>query len=358
MSERAPEMEIRRRETGAVLHRLPLDTLEGASLPGLDFSYADLAGANLAGANLVGGLFRETDLRGANLASANLRGTYLFQTDLREANLAGARMLVVSLDGADASGANLTGADLTGSYLAEAKLRGASLGFANLQSTYLGGADLTGARLAFTVLADCPSLHQATGLDKIEHLGPSALDLRTLRAGAAEGAPSHLPEAFLRGVGLARPEIESLRALYSGPIAFPSCLIAAAAADRELADRLRADLVAHGVSCWRYRPDLGGGYVVQIAFEQAMKRHDRIVILCSEPSLAQADVADAIRATLERERETGAPKLFPIRLDDTLPDALRQRNLIDLRNWTDAIAYQAAFERLLDALSRPASPRS
>jgi uncharacterized protein YjbI with pentapeptide repeats len=354
MSERAQALEIRHRETGAVLHRFERDTLEGASLPGLFFCDADLAGANLAGADLSGALFRETDLRGANLAGANLRGTYLFQTDLRDANLAGARMFVVSLDGADASGANLTGVDLTGSYLAETKLCGASLGYANLQSTYLGGADLTGARLAFTVLADCPSLSQATGLDEIEHLGPSALDLSTLRAGATS-----LPEAFLRGIGLAPEEIASLRALYSGPISYPSCLIAAGAADSQLADRLRADLLARGVSCWRHRPDLGGGYLTQVVFAQAMKRHDRVVVLCSELSLAQPDLGDAILAALERERETGATKLFPVRVDDVLlTDALRRRTLFDFRSWTAPDAYQPAFERLLDALESPGPHRS
>lgn len=364
-------VEIRHKETGAVLHRLPIDTLEGASLPGLYFCDADLAGANLAGANLAGAIFRAADLRGANLARANLRGTYLFEADLRGANLAEARMFIVSLDSADLSGANLTGADLTGSYLAEAKLTQATLCYTNLQSTYLAGAELSGARMAFTLLADCPSLHLAAGLAEVEHLGPSALDLGTLRTGA-----TILPDTFLRGAGLGSAEIDALRALYAQPSVPPSCLLSAVAADREIAERLLADLRARGVSCWPFRADLGGGYMVQVAFDQAMKRHDRWVILCSEHSLRQPDVAGQILAALEREQETGTQKLFPVRVDDfALSEKLRrnveekvaagewrmdwarplrERTPLDFRDWTTASSYQAAFELLLNALENPA----
>jgi uncharacterized protein YjbI with pentapeptide repeats len=367
-------VEIRHKETGAMLHQLAIDTLEGASLPGLYFCHADLAGANLAGANLAGAIFRETDLRGAILRRANLRGAYLFQADLRGANLAEAQMFVVSLDSADLTGANLTGADLTGSYLAEATLRRATLCYTDLRSTYLAGAELSGARMAFTILADCPSLHLAAGLAEVEHLGPSALDLSTLRAGA-----TRLPDAFLRGAGLGSAEIDALRALDARPSPHPSCLLSAVDADRDLADRLRADLRARGVSCWPFRADLGGGYMVQVAFDQAMKRHDRWVILCSEHSLRQPDVADQILAALEREQETGTQKLFPVRVDDfVLSDELRQtvdeklaagewrvdwarplreRPPLDFHDWTTASSYQAAFELLLNALENPAPRR-
>ena len=85
-------IEIRRRDTGVVLHTVNADTLRGANLSG-----ADLRGANLRGANLSG-----ADLRGANLRGANL-------------------------DGADLSGANLTRAYLNGAYLTGANLTGATI---------------------------------------------------------------------------------------------------------------------------------------------------------------------------------------------------------------------------------------
>jgi uncharacterized protein YjbI with pentapeptide repeats len=377
LEERSDDMavEIRHKETGAVLHQLAIDTLEGASLAGLYFCDADLAGVNLAGANLAGAIFRATDLRGADLTRANMRGTYLFQADLRGANLAEARMFIVSLDSADLTGANLTGADLTGSYLAEAKLKQTTLCYTNLQSTYLAHAELSGARMAFTLLADCPSLHLAAGLAEVEHLGPSALDLSTLRAGATT-----LPEAFLRGAGLGNAEIDALRALYARPSSHASCFLSATAADCDLAERLGADLRARGVSCWPFRSDLGAGYMVQVAFDQAMKRHDRWVILCSEHSLRQPDVAGQILAAIEREQETSTQKLFPVRVDDFMLSEelrrnveekvaagewrvdwarpLRERTPFDFRDWTTASSYQAAFELLLNALENPAPRRS
>ena len=85
-------IEIRHRDTGAVLHTVGADTLRGA----------DLRGANLYGANLCG-----ADLRGANLTGAYLYGAGLRKADLTKAYL---------------SGANLTGADLKGATIGGDKL--------------------------------------------------------------------------------------------------------------------------------------------------------------------------------------------------------------------------------------------
>jgi uncharacterized protein YjbI with pentapeptide repeats len=306
-------VEIRHHTTGAVLHRLDIPTLERASLSGMNFCDADLAGANLVGANLVASLFRGTRLRGANLSRANLTGAYLLQADLSDANLSGALMLPDSLDGADLTGANLAGADLTGAYLAEAKLVRANLSFANLQHAYLGGADLSGATLGSTILAQCPSLHQITGLATTRHVGPSTVDLATLRA-----CVGNLPDAFLQGVGLTKGEIDTLRALYAQPVPSPSCLLVSAAADRDFTDRLRADLLTHDILCWHYCPDLGAGYLVQTVFTVAMKQHDRLVLVCSRQSLLSPGIADAVLHGIERERETGERKLFPVLVDGFL----------------------------------------
>jgi len=84
-------------------------------------------------------------------------------------------------------------------------------------------------------------------------------------------------------------------------------------------------LIAHDVSCWRYSASLDGGYIAQVAFNKSMKRHDRMVFICSRQSLAQPELRDLLVATLERERDTGAQKLFPVTVDDfILSDALLQ----------------------------------
>jgi hypothetical protein len=368
-------IEIRHRETGAVLHRIEAHSLERASLPGTNLSDADLTGMNLAGADLTGALFRNTTLREANLSRANLTGAYLFQTDLGRANLSGALLYPCGLDGADLSGANLTGANLTGAYLADAKLIGAKLSYANLQSCYLGGADLTGAQAAFTLFADCPSLVDARGLDQIEHLGPSSLDLRTLRAGI-----HRFPDLFLRGVGLAREEMDALRAAYDGPMPPHSYLLAHGEADGDLARRLRADLLGRGVSLWPCNPDLEAGYLLQIVFSLALQRHDGLLLICSRSSLLQSEIADRVAALLRRERETGTQKLFPLYVDDFLLSAellrladqkmasgewrddwvrhLREHPGLDFRRWTDTACYQTQLPSLAAALRQPAARRS
>lgn len=80
-------IEIKHRDTGAILRTVDADTLYGSYL-----SRADLSGANL----------READLRGAYLYGASLRGSYLSRADLR--------------------GAYLTEADLYGATIGDDKL--------------------------------------------------------------------------------------------------------------------------------------------------------------------------------------------------------------------------------------------
>lgn len=357
-------IEIRHKETGAVLHRLEADTLQGAKLAGLNLCSADLHGANLAGADLTGVVCSGIDLRGANLAHANLSGVYLLQADLRGANLDGALLLIVSLDGADLTGASLAGANLTGSYLAEARLTRTRLTYANLQSAYLGDADLTGAQLAYTILADCPSLHLATGLDEIQHFGPSMPDLVTLRAGATS-----FPQAFLQGIGLTQEEIDTVRALYSEPIQRSSCLLAYAEGDTRFADRLRADLLSHDVSCWLYRYDMGGGYRVQVLIDQARQQIGRLVLIWSRDSSRQPELMKALTSALELEHKTGTQRLCFVRLDDAVPGEeiakavdynpvtgewhedwarfLRAHPSLDFRHWQNSDRYQQAFRELL-----------
>jgi hypothetical protein len=358
---------IRHKETGTLLHQLESDTLAGVSLRGMNLCGASLTGADLSGADLSDTIFGAADLREADLTGANLRGAYFGDADLSGANLRDALMFLTSLDRTDLTGANLAGANLTGSYLAETKLVRATLTFTNLQSTYLGGADLTRARIAFTLFAHCPSLHEAAGLGEIEHLGPSSLDLSTLRAGAAS-----LPDAFLRGAGVLPAEIERLSVLASRPTPYSSCLLLHDPADRELADRLRVDLIAHGVNCWPHCADLGAGYVMQVVFDHAMKRHDRWVFICSEASLMQPDLQNQLLDAIERERQTGMQRIFPVRVDDFVfgeellrtadgkvasgewrvdwVRQLRERFVPDFRHWTQAGTYRTALAELLDRL--------
>jgi uncharacterized protein YjbI with pentapeptide repeats len=138
-------------------------------------------------------------LEADTLENANLMGEYLIHADLSNTNLSSAKMVFANL-----SLANLTGSDLRG-----ANLRGANLTEADLSGSDLTGVNLTGATFSLTVLSNCRNLHKAVGLAEVIHPGPSSLDEATLRASVA-----HLPDAFLRGAGYTRSEINFFRRLY------------------------------------------------------------------------------------------------------------------------------------------------
>jgi uncharacterized protein YjbI with pentapeptide repeats len=359
-------IEIRHRTTGEVLHRLATDTLVGADLTGIDLCNADLSGMDLSGAGLTGSVCRFTRWRGANLSHADLQGAYLADSDFQGASLSAAVLCSVSLDTADLTGANLSGANLTGAYCAEAKFVGANLCYANLQSTFLGDADLTRVRLAFTLFTDCASLDRAVGLEEIEHFGPSMLDPGTLRL-----CVPTLPDRFLCGVGLARDEIEALRALYARPRRYASCFLAFDAADSELAARLRADLQAQNVCCWPFQPDLGAGYPLQIVFNHAVRRRSQLILLCSQASLRQGRILEAAQNLTGHRPETDRPQPVLLLLDDFAKSRftvvgplsgwspyIRHCPCIDFEHWQDEDGYKAALRNLLGALSLPGTAES
>jgi len=291
-----------------------------------------------------------------------LRGAYLANSDFRGTDLSGAILFSASLDTADLTGANLSGANLAGAYLADAKLTRANLGYANLQSTYLGGADLTGAQLAFTVLADCHSLPLATGLDTVEHRGPSTLDLSTLRAGVAT-----LPDSFLRGVGLSEREMTVLRAFYAEPAEHRCCFLAADPADDEFAAMLRTSLLARGVGCWPFRGNLGAGYVLQIVFNHAVRRRSALILVCSEAGMRNGCVLEAARNVTGHRPGQDAVRPLLLVLDSALlgtvpaPDSdawwegwqrySQSCPVIDMSGRADEAASEEQLQALLKALS-------
>jgi uncharacterized protein YjbI with pentapeptide repeats len=92
--------------------------------------------------------------------------------------------------------------------LREANLRHSELTAAVFNGARLSGADLTRAHLSKTVLARCPDLHEAIGLDLLDYVNPSSIDLATLRHSL-----ERLDDEFLQGLGLTQEEIQGLRAM-------------------------------------------------------------------------------------------------------------------------------------------------
>ena len=70
-------IEIKHRETGAVLHTVQADTLIGADLSGLDLRGSFLIGSDLRGADLRDACLIGADLRGANPIDADMSGAVI-----------------------------------------------------------------------------------------------------------------------------------------------------------------------------------------------------------------------------------------------------------------------------------------
>lgn len=148
------------------------------------------------------------------------------------------------------------------------------------------------------------------GLDSCRHFGPSIIDRRTLAQNP------HLSETFLKGCGLSDWEIESAKL---------------------------------------HREDLKIGDRIRPAIHDAIRLHDKLLLILSEHSVGSRWVEDEVERALDRENAEDSTILFPIRLDDAVMNVdagwassiKRTRHIGDFRAWNDPEKYQVAFDRLL-----------
>jgi len=313
----------------------------------------NLGRANLGGANLSRADLSRVYLRHANLSGANLRGARLNEADLSGANLSSADLSEANLSGADLSVADLNGANLNGAILREANLNGADL----------READFSEAILDSTVLADV-DLSTAKGLETVRHGGPSTIGVDTIYSSQGK-----IPEVFLRGAGLPDEFIAYIGSFVGRPIQFYSCFISYSGKDQEFADRLYESLQSKGVRCWFAPHDVKGGEKLHEQIDQAIRLHDKLLLILSEHSMSSEWVKTEIAKARKREVKEGKRVLFPVRLvgfetlrdwecfdGDTGKDSareIREYFIPDFSNWKDHDSYQNAFERLLKDLKSP-----
>jgi hypothetical protein len=244
--------------------------------------------------------------------------------------------------------ADLAGDGSTGVNLYRANLREANLIGTNIQGANLRDANLQGAKLGFTVLGNI-NLTGARGLEHCQHVGPSTIDYQTL----AKSWP--LPTAFLRGCGLPDSLIDYIPSLLNQPVQFYSCFISYSTKDQDFADRLYADLQNKGVRCWFAPQDLKIGDRFRQRIDEAIRIHEKLLVILSEHSVRSDWVREEVESCLEREHQERRPVLFPVRLDEAVMNTeeawassiRRQRHIGDFRMWKDHDAYQTALERLL-----------
>ena len=365
--------------------RLSVTELSGADLREANLQGADLRGANLFGADLRTANISRADLRRADLSRANLGRADLDRADLGGAqlrvaklnstSLAGANLREASLSEADCSwalfrGSDLTGAELDRADLTGARLSGADLNGANLTAANLGGTDFSRANLVGTdfshVLAQSTrftavDLSVAKGLETVRHYAPSTVGIDTIYKSRGK-----IPEVFLRGCGVPDEFIAYIGSMVGRPIEFYSCFISYSTKDQQFAERLHADLQAKAVRYWFAPHDIKGGRKIHEQLDEAIRLHDKLLLILSEHSMSSNWVKTEIANAREREKREGKQLLFPITLvpfeaikkwklfdaDIGIDSAreIREYFIPDFSNWKEHDSYQTAFQRLVKDL--------
>lgn len=318
----------------------------------------DLAGADLSETNLRGVNFWRANLNGVNLSStdlfqANISSAYLTRADLSNANLLAADLTNTELVGADLRFARLEEANLSDTNLSEADLTRANLMGASLLHTEVSGSEFAEVLLGETIFAN-NDLSNTRSLNLCRHHGPSSLDYLTLQYSR------NLPKEFLRGCGLPDRLIEYYDSLLLEPFEWYSCFISYSSQDDAFAERLHTELDAKGVRNWFAPEDLKIGDKIRPRIDEAIKIHDKLLIILSENSLSSDWVENEVESALEQEQRRGEPVLFPIRLDDAVMETdkawaatiRRTRHIGDFTKWKDHDAFAKAFERLMRDLGK------
>ena len=340
----------------------------------IDLEDADFEEADLSGAILVKVNFIKANLVGAKLGKACFDAAYLCEANLKGADLEEAELLLADLTDADLSGANLTRANLYRISLRGAILRGTNLIEADLREADLNGADLyganlSGARFGRTVLGDI-DLSGTKGLVEVQHESMSTIGTDTIQRSKGK-----IPEKFLRGCGLSDLDVEYAKLAAPGfnpeqvtritdrihelflaiGNQYFSCFISYSSKDGEFAGSLHADLQNNGVRCWFAPEDLEIGDKFHGRIDDAIRIHDKLLIVLSENSIRSSWVEKEVKTAFEKESKCGCIVFFPIRLDDGVmntdqawaADILSTRHIGDFSMWKDQESYQKAFERLL-----------
>jgi hypothetical protein len=267
----------------------------------------------------------------------------------------------VDLSGADLNHANPHYANLRGTELSDAILGDADLSMANLTGTGLSGAILSNADLSYTDLSDAfvvytrfgdVDLSTVKGLETVKHWGPSTIGIDTIIRSQGK-----IPEIFLRKAGVPNSIIEAIPALVGSlkPIDYYSCFISYSSKDEALARQLYADLQSNHVRCWFAPEDLKIGGKIRTGIDEAIRLHDKLLLVLSKSSVASGWVEREVKAALVKERKEKITVLFPVRVDKAVFDSpfdwateiRHERNIGDFTRWKNHDDYEKAFSRLL-----------
>lgn len=351
-----------------------LDLTE-AALEGIDLTDADLRDTSLMSA-----FFDHTHLDGANLDGVSLSAAYIGHSTLVGANLRNTLLAETQFDHSDMTGANLESADLTDARLEGVSLYRTGLNNAHLQYTLFLTSELTDtnfedAIIDSTMFIGC-DLSRCLGLESVDHRGFASLSIETLERtfrGSGGLLTSVLRDFFLEA-GVPETLLDYLPSLLeASPLQFYKCFLSYAAADEPFPEKLYQDLLAGGVSVWKFDQSAVVGRGLWANIDRAIQSYDKVILICSEQSLQSPAVLREMERALQKEDrlrklktdnpEIDADVLFPVRLDNyVLTDWKHERrdDLVSkvMSDFRECDSNGEKYERELSRLVKALDPRS
>jgi hypothetical protein len=167
------------------------------------------------------------------------------------------------------------------------------------------------------------------------------------------------------GCGVPDAWITNIPALLGAmePIQFYSCFLSHSSIDKPFARRLHSRLRDEGLRVWFDEVDMRSGRKLFEQVDEAIRVHDKLLIVLSADSMSSEWVKTEIRRAFKQGRRESKGKLFPIGLapyaavrDWECPDAdhgvdlaveLRSYYIPDFSGWTDHDAFEREFAKLL-----------
>jgi len=187
-------------------------------------------------------------------------------------------------------------------------LSGAGLSYSNLTEANLSYAKVDQAEIGFAVFAS-NDLSSVMGLEVVRHRGPCTIGIDTIFR-----SRGNIPETFLRGAGAPDNFIEYMKSLVGKAIEYYSCFISYSTKDQDFAERLHADLQSKGARYWSAPHDLQGGRKVHEQIDEAIRVHEKLLLILSPNSMNSEWVKTEIAKAGKREVQEKRQMLFPVSL--------------------------------------------
>lgn len=273
--------------------------------------------------------------------------------DLSRSRFDEAIMRGVTLSGASFENSSLVDADLSGADVRGTSFRGAFLNGVNFTRAKLEGADFAGAELARTLLTDV-DLSEVKGLDEVHHMAASEISFSTLVASQFKLTPT-----FLHRAGVSRGLIQDLARGKRLSKKYQTCFLSYSSKDGEFAARLYESLRRAGVRVFWDHFDVVPGEYLEDQIAEAIREHDRLLVVLSEHSMASAWVKREIELAWYRKRES----LLPVRLcpiedvrrwteqHEGLPDLAELFPVLDFSGWEAGEKYEHSLSLLLKSFA-------